>query len=54
MNFLINVVLGLLAGWLTDYILTRVGVANPIRVGIAVIVGVLVFMANFAVQITAQ
>lgn len=51
MIFLLNIVFGLLAGWLTDYVLGRAGVDSPIRVIIAVVVGIVVFLANLAAQV---
>lgn len=51
MVLLLNIAFGLLAGWLADYIMGRARVDNPIRVIIAVIVGVIVFAANLAAQI---
>ena len=51
MLFLINVVFGLLAGWLADYLLERVGVQSKPRVIIATMVGLIVFLANLAVKI---
>ncbi len=51
MNFLINLLLGILAGFLADFLLGRMGVSDPIKVVIAFIVGLLVFLSNFAVQL---
>ena len=51
MILLLNLAFGLLAGWLTDYLLGRAGVDQPIRVIIAVIVGIVVFFANLAAQV---
>lgn len=51
MVFILNVLFGLVAGVLTDFVLRRVGVADPAKVLIAVIVGIVVFLANFAAQV---
>lgn len=48
MIFLLNLVFGLLAGWLTDYVLARMGVEAPVRVVVAVIVGIIIFLLNLA------
>lgn len=53
MILLLNIAFGLLAGWLTDYVLARAGVDNPIRVVVAVIVGIVVFAANLAAQVVS-
>lgn len=53
MILLLNIVFGLLAGWLTDYVLGRAGVDAPIRVFAAVVVGLIVFFANLAAQVVA-
>lgn len=46
MHFLLNALIALLVGFLADYILARCGVSDPIKVIIAVIIGVLVYIAN--------
>ncbi len=52
MVFLLNVALGLLAGWFTNWLLeTRFGVDRTVAVIVAVIVGLVVFLAGFASQI---
>lgn len=51
MVLLLNIVLGLLAGVLADYLLGRAGVSDPVKLIVAVLVGVVVFLANLAAQV---
>lgn len=51
MVILLNIVFGLLAGWLTDYVLARIGVDAPVREIVAVVVGIIVFLLNLAAQV---
>lgn len=51
MHFILNIIFGLIAGFLTDYVLARMGVSDPVKVLVAVLVGVVVFLADLASQI---
>lgn len=52
MNFLLNVVFGLVAGWFVYYILNnKAGVDAPIAVLAGVVIGFVVYFANIAVQV---
>lgn len=51
MIFFLNVIFGLLAGYLTDYLLARGRVSVPIRTIVAILVGFIVYFANLAVQV---
>lgn len=51
MIFLLNLLMALIAGFLTDYVLTRAGAKTPLPILIAVLVGVIVFLVNPAAQI---
>lgn len=48
MNLALDALLALLAGFLTDYVESRVGVSEPIRGLVAVLVGIVVFFAHFS------
>lgn len=51
MHFLLNVLFGIIAFFLSDYALARIGATDPIKVVGAFIVGIVVYLANFAGQI---
>lgn len=51
MIFLLNVLLALLGGWLTLWLAEKVGMPPPLSVMFAVIVGILVFLANPGAQV---
>lgn len=51
MILLLNIVFGLLFGWLALWVTETAGVPRPISVCVAVIVGVIVFLANLAAQV---
>lgn len=51
MVILLNIVFGLLAGWLTDYVLVKAGVDAPVRTVVAVIVGIIIYLLNIADQL---
>jgi hypothetical protein len=51
MAVLLNIVFGLLAGWLTIWLLEKAGAPQPIAVIIGVIVGILVFLVNLVSQL---
>lgn len=46
MSLLLNLLIAVIAGFVADYILGRCGVGDPIKVLIAVVVAVVVFLAN--------
>jgi hypothetical protein len=46
MTLLLNLIIAIVAGFIADYILGRVGVADPIKVVLAVLVAIVVFLAN--------
>lgn len=46
MILLLNLLIAFLAGVLADYILGRSGVADPVKLIVAVIVGILVFLLS--------
>lgn len=48
---LINLIIAVLAGLLTDYVLGRCKVVDPIKVIVAVLVGGLVFFMNLAARV---
>lgn len=48
LEFLLNLLFGVGAWYLTDYLLSRLGVSDPVKVIVAFIVGVLVFVADWA------
>lgn len=48
MIFLINLLFALGAGALANYVMAQMGVDNPIRIILAVIIGIVVFMLNLA------
>lgn len=51
MNFLLNVLFGALGGYIVYYVLKRLRSPEEIAVIIGVIVAIVVFFANFAVQV---
>jgi hypothetical protein len=51
MELLVNLLFGLLAFFGVRWIAGQVGVPDPIGTIIAVIVAIVVFLANFAVQV---
>lgn len=48
MEFLLNLILGIVAGFLADFILGRMKVTDPIKVILAVLIGIVVFLADLA------
>lgn len=51
MVLLLNIVFALLFGWLALWIAGEAGAPRPIAVCVAVIVGIVVFLANLASQV---
>ena len=47
LNLLIAIALGYGAGWLTEYVLARVGLPDPVKVLLAVVVGIIVGITVF-------
>lgn len=51
MHLVLNLLIALIAGFLTDFVLGRAGVPDPLKVVIAVLVALLVFFADLASQL---
>ena len=51
MRFLINLILAILAGFLSRYILNSLKVTDPVAVLLAILVGILVFFMDLAASI---
>lgn len=51
MILLLNIVFALLFGWLALWVTETAGVPRPLSVCVAVVVGIIVFLANLAVQV---
>ena len=50
MVFILNVLFGFLAGFLTAYVARRLGADDKIAFVLGLIVGIIVYLGNFAVQ----
>lgn len=48
MNFLLNLLIALIIGFLSDAIMVRCGVTDPVKVLTAVLIGIVVFFLNIA------
>lgn len=48
MVFLLNLILAIAAGMLSNYILILSSVKDPVKIILAVLVGIAVFLADFA------
>lgn len=46
MGLLVNLLLAFLAGWLALVLLAKAGMSDPLRTIFAVVVGIIVFLAN--------
>jgi len=51
MHFLLNILFGVLGGFLASYIARRCHVSDPAAVIIGLTVGVIIFICNFAAQV---
>lgn len=51
MNFILNLIIAIIVGFLADAIMARCGVTDPVKVLLAVLLGILVFFMNIAVSI---
>ncbi len=51
MVFLLNIVFGLLAGYLSRYVMAQMKVTDPVNIILAVIFGIVVFLLNLAAHI---
>lgn len=51
MRFLLDLLIALAAGFGADYVLARLKMTDPLKVVIAVIIGIVVFLANPAALI---
>ncbi len=48
MVFLLNFIIAIVVGFMTDYVLARIGVTDPVKIILAVLVAIAVLLANFA------
>ncbi len=48
MVFIVNLIFALLAGLLTDYLMRRVGAEPRMSIIVAILVGIVIFIANLA------
>lgn len=53
MRIVLNIIFGLLAGVLADLVMRRMAVADPLKIIIAILIGVVVFIANIGGMITS-
>lgn len=53
MEFILNVLFAFAAGFGTEWLLGRMSVPDPLKAVLAVIVGIVVFFANFAARVLA-
>lgn len=51
MILLLNLIFALLAFFATRYVMASVGAANPIATLVGVLMGIVVFLANFGAQV---
>lgn len=51
MNLIVNIILAVVAFFATDYVLVRMKVSDPLKVALAALVAILVFLANFAARL---
>lgn len=51
MHLLLNIVFAILAGVLADWLFARLGLTDPIKVVLAVLVGIVIFFANLAAYV---
>ena len=52
MVLILNLIFGILAFLLAEYILGRVKVSDPLKVVLALLVGLVVFLANLGSQVS--
>jgi len=51
MILILNVLFGLLAGFLVNWLASRLGADDKVALVLGVIAGIIVFLGNFAVQV---